>query len=53
MRHGSGAIRSLGLVLVMFKIGLYRDTLPVPMTILLARFRRGTSHAEVDPSAAP
>ena len=38
---------------VYFKIGLYRDTLTFPMTMLLARFRRGTSRAEVDPAAAP
>src|SRR5262245_27205609 len=38
---------------VYFKIGLYRDTLAVPMTIMLARFRRGTSRAEVDPTATP
>ena len=38
---------------VYFKIGLYRDTLAVPMTLLLARFRRGTSRAEVDPAASP
>ena len=38
---------------VYFKIGLYRDTLAVPMTVLLARFRRGTSRAEVDPAAPP
>ena len=34
---------------VYFKMGLYRDHLPVPMTLLAARFRRGTSYAEVDP----
>ena len=38
---------------VYFKIGLYRDTLAVPMTMLLARFRRGATHAEVDPAPAP
>jgi hypothetical protein len=38
---------------VYFKIGLYRDTLAVPMTVHLARFRRGTSRAEVDPAASP
>jgi hypothetical protein len=38
---------------VYFKIGLYRDTLPFPMTILLARFRRGATRAEVDPAATP
>jgi Polysaccharide lyase len=38
---------------VYFKIGLYRDTLTFPMTMLVARFRRGTSRAEVDPAAAP
>ena len=37
---------------VYFKMGPYRDHLPVPMTVLLARFRRGTSHAEVDPRAS-
>jgi hypothetical protein len=38
---------------VYFKIGLYRDTLSFPMTMLLARFRRGTSRAEVDPAPSP
>ena len=38
---------------VYFKIGLYRDNLTVPMTMLLARFRRGTSRAEVDPAPSP
>lgn len=38
---------------VYFKIGLYRDSLAVPMTLLLARFRRGTSRAEVDPAPPP
>jgi hypothetical protein len=38
---------------VYFKIGLYRDTLTFPMTMLVARFRRGTSRAEVDPAASP
>ena len=38
---------------VYFKIGLYRDNLAVPMTMLLARFRRGATRAEVDPAAAP
>jgi hypothetical protein len=38
---------------VYFKIGLYRDNLAVPMTMLLARFRRGASRAEVDPAASP
>ena len=33
---------------VYFKIGLYRDTLPFPMTIMLGRFRRGATRAEVD-----
>jgi hypothetical protein len=35
---------------VYFKIGLYRDTLPFPMTIMLGRFRRGATRAEVDPA---
>ena len=38
---------------VYFKIGLYRDTLPFPMTIMLGRFRRGAARAEVDPSVTP
>ena len=38
---------------VYFKIGLYRDTLAVPMTLLLGRFRRGATRAEVDPAPAP
>ena len=40
---------------VYFKLGLYRDRLAAPMTLLVARFRRGTSRAEVDPEspAAP
>ena len=38
---------------VYFKIGLYRDTLAVPMTIMLGRFRRGATRAEVDPSVTP
>ena len=38
---------------VYFKIGLYRDTLPFPMTIMLGRFRRGATRAEVDPSVTP
>lgn len=38
---------------VYFKIGLYRDTLAVPMEMLLARFRRGTSRLEVDPATTP
>jgi hypothetical protein len=38
---------------VYFKIGLYRDTLAVPMEMLLARFRRGTSRLEVDPATLP
>jgi hypothetical protein len=38
---------------VYFKIGLYRDSLAFPMTMLLARFRRGTSRAEVDPAPSP
>jgi Polysaccharide lyase len=33
---------------VYFKIGLYRDNLADPMTMLLARFRRGSTRAEVD-----
>jgi hypothetical protein len=38
---------------VYFKIGLYRDNLPFPMTMLVARFRRGTTRAEVDPAPSP
>jgi Polysaccharide lyase len=38
---------------VYFKIGLYRDSLAVPMTMLLARFRRGGTRAEVDPALSP
>jgi hypothetical protein len=38
---------------VYFKIGLYRDNLAVPMTMLLARFRRGATRAEVDPAPSP
>jgi hypothetical protein len=38
---------------VYFKIGLYRDNLPFPMTMHVARFRRGTSRAEVDPATTP
>ena len=38
---------------VYFKIGLYRDSLAEPMRMLLARFRRGASRAEVDPAPAP
>jgi hypothetical protein len=38
---------------VYFKIGLDRDSLTVPMTMLVARFRRGTSRAEVDPALSP
>jgi hypothetical protein len=38
---------------VYFKVGLYRDNLAVPMTMLLARFRRGATRADVDPAAAP
>jgi hypothetical protein len=34
---------------VYFKVGLYRDHLPMPMTLLVRRFRRGASQAEVDP----
>jgi hypothetical protein len=34
---------------VYFKVGLYRDHLPVPMTLLLRWFRRGASYAEVTP----
>ena len=33
---------------VYFKIGLYRDPLGVPMTLLVAGFRRGSSRAQVD-----
>ena len=39
--------------MVYFKIGLYCDSLTVPMTMLIARFRRGTSRAEVDPAPSP
>ena len=38
---------------VYFKIGLYRDSLAIPMTMLLARFRRGATRAEVDPAISP
>jgi hypothetical protein len=38
---------------VYFKIGLYRDTLAVPMAMLLARFRRGSSRPEVDSATLP
>ena len=38
---------------VYFKIGLYRDSLSFPMTLLLARFRRGISRVEVDPAPSP
>jgi Polysaccharide lyase len=38
---------------VYFKIGLYRDSLALPMTMLLAQFRRGTSRSEVDPATSP
>lgn len=38
---------------VYFKIGLYRDTLAVPMTLMLGRFRRGATRAEVDPAITP
>lgn len=38
---------------VYFKIGLYRDTLAVPMTMLLARFRRGATRVEVAPAPSP
>jgi Polysaccharide lyase len=38
---------------VYFKIGLYRDNLAIPMTMLLSRFRRGTTRAEVDLPPAP
>jgi hypothetical protein len=34
---------------VYFKVGLYRDHLPVPMTLLLRHFRRGATRAEVEP----
>ena len=37
---------------VYFKIGLYRGTLPFPMTIMLGRFPRAT-RAEVDSAATP
>ncbi len=33
---------------VYFKIGLYRDSLAVPMTLLVSGFRRGASRAEVE-----
>jgi Polysaccharide lyase len=35
---------------VYFKLGLYRDTFDQPMTLYFARFRRGSSRAEVDPA---
>jgi hypothetical protein len=34
---------------VYFKMGLYRDHLPVPMALLLRHFRRGATRAEVEP----
>jgi len=38
---------------VYFKLGLYRDTFDQPMTLYFARFRRGSSRAEVDAEASP
>jgi hypothetical protein len=38
---------------VYFKMGLYRDHLQVPMTLLVRSFRRGASRAEVAATAEP
>jgi hypothetical protein len=38
---------------VHFHIGLYRDHLPMPMTVLIRHFRRGESAADLSPVLGP